>query len=189
MRKLIVSGLVVLALGATGARAATVTLNPLDSSGIGVGEMFTVELVGTLFDAATESTVGGGTNVSFDPNILRFDSANFDKPPEDDDPDWSTGRTLDVSPGSVDVLVGLVGGTVSGDFLIATLSFEALAVGLTPLDLERSNFPAGPWLTEDGDEIAVTFVDGSVFVPLPAAVWLFLTGIGALGVFGRRRRS
>lgn len=166
--------------------AATVALDPLNSPEAGAsiiqpGDLVTIQIVGG--DSFPE-TVGGGVDISFDPDILQATGVNFTLS------DFDFGNRvidLDNGTGFINLAVGCVATTCpSGSFNIATVVFETEGVGVSELDLDESTFRA-PWLTPAGVEIDVTYVDGSVtVVPLPAAAWLFLSAFGALGLLRRR---
>jgi Cohesin domain len=75
-------------------------------------------------------------------------------------------------------------------FTLATLTFNALATGTTPLTLfvnalgDQNAPPLSISATLQNGAITV----GATPVPLPAAFWLFLSSAGAFAVFAKRRR-
>jgi hypothetical protein len=103
---------------------------------------------------------------------------------------WSGG----ISTGTIDNTVGTVNGimvnalsSVIGDFIVASVEFQAVGAGIT--DTALSEFAFNPW-GSGGTPINPGYVPGLVTVsavPLPAAVWLFGTGLVALLGFTRRK--
>ena len=49
--------------------------------------------------------------------------------------------------------------------------------------------PAGSWFATDGSAIDMRYIGAEVVVPVPAAAWLMLSGLGLLGGIARRKTN
>ena len=178
------------------ASAATVSLSPINPN-VGIGDSVFVELsisgLGTGLGSDILSVFD--LNIGFDDSILGFQSFAFGT-------DLDLGLALSIQdvdditfgPGIVNVsefsllsdveLISLQPDT----FLLGTFTFEALSIGAGALTIAE-NFGLGLVGANFGPLLADLEVSGSVsVVPVPAAIWLFGTGmIGLLG-FCRRRK-
>lgn len=126
------------------------------SSLINVGDSFSVDIIGTGF---TSSNVdGGGVNFTFDSSILSVLSVTID-------PAWdaliSSGGTIDNGLGTVDGIYVNTFGAITGDFVVATVQFQAVGPGTTALGL--SELGLNPWAS-GGSLINPTLVNGLVTV-------------------------
>jgi hypothetical protein len=168
--------------------AATVGFNTSLAT-VNPGDSFSLTVQGSGFD----TIVGGGLNLSFNSSVLQINSVTINQSvfefyighgTEEGILDNSFGQLLNTSFNS---FFG-----AAGNFDIMDISFTAVGVGLSNLALSES----GLWVFADefggyyGDQ--VTFDPASVnvvltTVPVPAAVWLFGSGlIGLIGVAKRR---
>jgi len=149
-----------------------------------VGSVFSVDIIGTDFISNVD---GGGVNLSFDQSMLNVLSVSIDESI------WNFGST-GISTGTIDNAAGTVDGImvntfadVAGDFVIATIEFEAIGLGSSFLSLTELGI--NPWASA-GSLINPTYeslqVDVSA-IPVPAAVWLF--GSGLIGLLGIARRK
>lgn len=164
------------------AQAATVSLTP-SASNVAVGDSLTVHVDATAFSTPT----GGATlGISYDPSLsLAGASASAGSP---------FGVPNLNADDTVDFFVGLTDPLASGDFPVIDLQFvavsEAQGAQVTLVDLV--NFDLA-WFDENFDPIPnITYNAASVNVnpvPLPAAVWMMLGGMGLLGWTGRRRQA
>ena len=156
------------------ALAATVGFNP-GTSNVAVGDAFSVDIVGDFTDLA-----GGVIDLGFDSAVLRVDSVVID-PYWDFDPLPGGPAAGNVWPEiSFDAFVN---DPATGTLTIATINLTALAEGSSNLVVLNSFFAASV-------ELFPTLIDGTVnvsAVPIPAAVWLF--GSGLLGLIGVARRK
>ena len=167
--------------------AATITWNPANSI-VGQGDAFSLNVVGTGF----ANVEGGGVNLSFDATKLNVLSVTIDNLVWD----------FVTNTGTIDNVAGTVNGItvsawdniVTGDFTVATIWFQEISggsflnspIGITEYALDR-------WVGS-GDFINPDFVNGTVTVavsavPVPAAAWLFGSGLLALTSIARRSRK
>ncbi len=184
-------------LSATGmVQAASITLNPLDSI-VNNGAIFDVTVVGRDFNVGSGGTLGGGVSLFWDPNILSLNGYN---PVFSGDQIFGQAGIIDNVVGSLtDLSVTSLVGTVLTDFDVAVLTFTALNVGFTPVDVAIGLFPLGSpmiWVDSDGFvDVDPEFIGGSVTVlatsaiPVPGAVWLFGSGLLSLIGFARTRQA
>ncbi len=143
------------------------------------GQTFSLDVVGNGFPA----TEGGGVDISFDASIVHVLGVTLD-------PVWTF--TLANSVGTIDnvagtvsnISVGALPGVPTGSFTVATVEFQAMGLGSTMLSMtEPSNNPWG----SGGSAIGVSFDPGTVsVVPIPAALWMFGSGLIGLAGIGRR---
>jgi hypothetical protein len=194
MRSKLLSLVAALVLGAVSsvANAVSVYLQPTTQD-VNLGANFDVEL---WWDFTGEATLGGGTDFMWDPSAFSFVSIVFDDNPDfdpfftrcDDEVCDSPGLIDSLATGSFDGLAG------DGPLLIATVTFTALAEGSWMIDIAEDSNLAGPFVSAEtfepyGDVVftgATVNVVGSQ-IPLPAAAWLLMGGLGMLGF--RRRKA
>lgn len=162
--------------------AATVSLSPAPSI-IEQGDSFVLELVGSDFNNG--SLDGGGVNISFDSSVINVTSVTVNSA------DWEFFSTN----GSIDNLFGSVNGISFNSFQSRTgdlqfASIEFVAVGLGSSELGLSEYDLNPFATGGSlypnlilDQASSVTVQA---VPLPAALWLFITGIG---LFATQKRN
>ena len=151
-------------------------------------------------DFTDDPTLGGGTDIAFDSSILgddwtfTFDTTFLtlvDNPT--DPPSGFTQLPTSVESGVVNNLMFGTFSGVGGNNLVGTLMFNIIGEGTTALTMTQ-NVIAGPFVssTTFGAQ-AVDYLNTSVTtvapVPLPAAAWLMLSGLGALVGFCKRKPS
>ena len=164
-------------------QAATITWNTVSST-VNATDIFILNIIGTDF-AVGEDVEGGDLDLLFDPTVLNVLSVSVD-------PVW----TFESSAGTIDNVAGSVLGikaysfaSVTENFTIASIEFQAVGVGGSNSALLLSEPVLFPWASA-GFAINPTFVAGDVAiaaVPVPAAVWLF--GSGLLGLLGVARKK
>lgn len=163
--------------------AATITWNSATTN-VNTNDVFTVNVVGNDF---LSNVNGGGVNISFDSSIVNVLSVTINETV------WDFGG-LGISTGTIDNLNGTVDGimvntftSVIGSFEVASIQFLAVATGNSALSL--TEYALNPWAS-GGNAINPDFVAGEVnvsAVPLPAAVWLFGSGLLTLAGLTRRK--
>jgi hypothetical protein len=174
------------------AQAASLSVTPI-SSRVALGDQVILMMYADFRD---DPALGGGLDVFFDTTGLEFSSWLFMAPESlGDDPDFR--REPDVLAGELN---GIAFGNFEGMFgrsLVGFLTLEAVALG--SFDVTLANNEGGPpnnpgpfvsfntGLAMDIDFQGTTIDVISGAVPLPAAAWLLLSGLGILGL--RRRRT
>lgn len=157
-------------------------------SPIYVGDTFSVNIVGSGFVSDVD---GGGVNFNFDNSILSVQSVTIDSA-------WdsliSDGGSIDNGLGTVDGIYVNTFDSINGNFVVATVEFLATGVGTSALNL--SEFGLNPWAS-GGSLLNPDFLNGSLTVeaappsgvPVPAAAWLFGSGLLGLAGMARRRKA
>ncbi len=177
------------------AQAATITFDALNSSVV-AGQTIVVKLVGRDFIEGAGGTFGGGVSIAWDPTKLSLQA--FDTSVFAGDQLLATSNTNTVVNNVAGTLTDLsvasfFDGVEAADFDIALLTFQALTPGVSSLNASIGFFTSGfenIWTDSDPFEPTVLdlgFGQGSVsVVPVPAAVWLFASALGALGIARRK---
>lgn len=166
--------------------AATITWET-PTTNVNVNDVFTVNVVGTGFLSNVD---GGGVNISFDQNLVNVLSVSIDESVWDFGGFGISTGTINNSNGTLDGIMVNADADVTGDFVVATIEMQAISAGSSLLSL--TEYTLNPWAS-GGSMINPDFVDGSVIasasttVPVPAAVWLF--GSGLIGLFAVSRRK
>ena len=161
----------------TQAMAATISWDVTNYSA-DPGEIFTLDIIGTGFSGNVD---GGGIDLSFDASVVNILSVSIDEAV------WDFGNSagnLDNVGGTLDGLMVNTFNDVTGDYVVASVEFQAVGPGISTLTL--SEFDLNPWAS-GGSMVNPDFVSASVgVVPLPPAIWLF--GAGIITLAGMRRR-
>jgi hypothetical protein len=181
--------------------AVTIGFDP-SSQSPDVGQTAVVDLViSGLGDYAPESVGGFDLDISYDSSVIEFLDYELDIFLGDIDlgeaVDFSLGE---VTPGLINLfevsllepdsatcffcIPPFLDDIQPGSFTLATLTFEALSVGNSPLGISINSLADGYGLPLTVDEVG----SGSISpVPEPATILLLASGLTGLGVFGRKR--
>ena len=167
-------------------QAATVSFNT-SAQNVVTGSSFTLDVLGTDFPAI----VGGGLNLSFDASVLQVSSVSIN----------TAVFEFYLGNGTEEGVLNNVLGTLtdtsfnsfvgaSGNFTIMSIGFTAVGSGSSLLQLSESSL----WVFSDvtGNAIGnqIDYSDALInvtAVPLPAAVWLFGSGLLVLARVLRRK--
>jgi len=165
------------------AQAITIQFDQPGKS-VGIGDPFSLTVLGFDFP----STIGGGIDLSFDPSVVNIAAVTM-----------NTALFEFSDPGTVDNTAGTLTDAYfnslaapSGDLEFMTIDFIATGAGTTQLVLAEGALAvfSDDNANQFGDQI--DFVSSTVTVtavPLPAAAWLMMSGIGVLGALARRLNS
>jgi len=185
MKMKLTSGLLGVAalLIASQANAATISLTP-SVTNVAVDDPFTLTVEGSGFDTGVSS---GGVVLSWDTNIVQLTSTEADI-----NTSLLTNGFLGVvtlGAGTAELSGFSLAGLAGPGFNFASLDFVAIPPpGTTDVIVSASLF--GDWQDLAGQAVIVdTFNSATVnvsAVPVPAAVWLF--GSGLIGLVGIARR-
>lgn len=183
-RPAMLAALLIVTVVSPDVHAVTVRFDPAADTRA-VGEVFTVQI---LADLGTQSSIGWGLDLDYDTNLLLLT-----QPPEigsywqaafANDGDGLTGSADPFSDPDGNLLFGSIGGD---NVLLATLTFEALAPGLSPLTASVTDNDLNEGFALDPTGFAdIVFENGTVHVvPEPLHLPAMLL---ALSVWRRRNR-
>jgi hypothetical protein len=134
----------------------------------------------------SSATLGGGFGVEFDPEILEYDSYLSSGIGDDllrRDPDVSNGLLSDAGFGDV--------GGLTGPDVVAAITFVAAAQGNVTIGTLPGGFVTSEFVSAV-DFVSFVPVDylgiDVAVVPVPAAVWFMLSGVGCLLGFARKAK-
>jgi hypothetical protein len=179
----VITALAVVGFTAGQAMANTVGLtegNPILTQG---RNPLVLTLEGTNF---TDAVDGAAFTFNWNPAVLQYTSTTVANPP------WDTATVNDANAaaGIVDfVFLGQSVGASTGTFGLATLTFDVIGADGDSTDITFADSAFGGFVAPGGIPVVVDYVPGQVTVspvPVPAAVWLF--GSGLLGLVGVARR-
>lgn len=164
--------------------AATIGWDTAPAS-INVGDSFSLNILGSGFISNVD---GGGVNFSYDSSILNVTSVSIDGSVWDFGSAGISTGVIDNGAGTVDGIMVNTFSDVIGSFDVATIQFLAIGSGTSALNL--AEYALNPWAS--GGSLINPIMAGSSLtvlqsVPVPAAVWLF--GSGLLGLIGLARRK
>jgi hypothetical protein len=173
------------AVAMSATQAASIEIAPTDNNLNSIGDMFTLDLIMDFSDAPT---TGGAVDISWDQAIIQYkDDFAFNAAFTSRDTGFDT---IDFQqPGLLSIGFGNFSTAITDTILIGTLGFTGLAEGTTDIDLQDSVKWAGFFDFNTGALIPVAYTGGTgAVVPLPAAVWLMISGLGMLGFSAKRKR-
>ena len=154
--------------------------------------------------------LAGGLDIFYDETIVAYDLDFAFDPAFPTDPDLSrTGDAcfVDITiagcsvPGEINGIAfgSFTGLAADGPTLVGTLTFRGTDIpqlGTSLLTMADNDTPAGSWFATDGsgplivDYLGPAGVEAEInVVPIPAAAWLMVGGLGMLVGFARRRRA
>lgn len=177
---------------AANANAASIFLVPTSpTQNVGPGDFVTFDVV---MDFSTDTnglgsdiTLGGGFDITWDPSILQFEglvNAGLGDP--------SFGRDPDILPGLLESWGFAEFNGLTGPALVGSVEFSVLPgpAGSTFVSTGPTSGIAGPFVS-GVDFVTILTVDFNSVevsrVPIPAAAWLFASGVAMLA--GLRRRG
>jgi len=181
----VITALAVVGFTAGQAMANTVGLTQPNPIFTNLAPTIDLVLEGTDF---TDAVDGAAFTFNWDPTVLQYTGTTVANPP------WDTATVNDANAanGIVDfVFLGQSVGASSGTFGLATISFNVVGAQDSSTDIVFADSAFGGFVAPGGIPVVVDYLPGQVVnaVPVPAAVWLF--GSGLLGLVGiaRRKRS
>ena len=149
-----------------------------------VGDTVQFTVSGDFASAGADLLAGGSIDFSYGPGLAFADAAI--------DATWDPAFSFgvgDQSDGTASYVFGTFTGvaTDAGIVDIMTISFNVLGNGAITMSDSAAPGATG-WLTFSGASLAIDYGTGAeVVVPVPAAVWFMLSGLGALLGFRRSR--
>jgi hypothetical protein len=141
-----------------------------------------------LIDFSDNPTSGGAVDIMWDPTLLQYNSDfTFDAGFTSPDPFFDV---IDFqAPGLLSVGFGTLSALIADNTTAGALSFTSLSSNTATISFQDSIVYAG-FFGGEGQPLTVNYTDTIVNpVPLPAAVWLMLSGLGLLGMVSKRRES
>ncbi len=165
--------------------ANTVQFTQGNSIDAASGGSLTVDLVGRDFTAVPD---GAAFSLAWNPSVLNYVSTSIANPPWD----GSFVSDANAASGIIDyVFLNKSVGNAGSNFDIASFTFNVLGNpgATTALALSNPAIPDTGFTLPGGTLIDVSYVNSQVqVVPVPAAAWLFGTGLmGLMGTMRSRR--
>lgn len=168
------------------AQAVTVSLDPVSVS-TQTGNSLSLDV---LADFSSTEIDGGSIDFSFDSALLGYSSFSWDS----DFLSLTQDTQIDIQDSDlVSIIFGTsLSGTLTGDgHTLGSITFDALAESTTSINMADS-VKWGGFVDSTSDPVAVTYNNATVdiaAVPIPAAVWLFGSGLVGLAGIARRRSA
>ena len=199
MLKFLIGAICILVFSAV--QAASISFVDRDNNNINLVDVevppFTVFGLALKINFSDNATSGGAIDIPWDPGVIQynddfaFSPAFTSRDPSFDVIDFQSSGLLSIGFGTLSTA------GISDEIVIGTVHFTSGALGGTTLmslkDSEKwsgfSGLSGGNSLVAAGD-ISVNYNATAVHVvPLPAAIWLMISGVGILGFRSKWRKS
>lgn len=172
-------------IAASSAQAVTISLDPASTTTV-TGSNFSLDV---LADFSSTEMITGSVEFSFDSSLLAYTDFSWNS-------DFKTlfpyTELIIESSEVVSIGFGALSGFGTGDgHTIGTISFDALAPGSTSVAMATSSLH-GDYEDSSYNLVNASYNNASVdisAVPVPAAVWLFGSGLVGLAGIARRRSA
>ncbi|MDH3387883.1 MAG: hypothetical protein OEN02_08240 [Gammaproteobacteria bacterium] len=181
-------------LHTSAASAIILSFDPSDQT-VQLGNPVSVDL--RISDLGDDILTGFDLDISFDDSILGFQSFTFGTGLDVFGLGFNFTDVMDLGGGVVNVFELSLDFDLDlmlfqpDDFVLGTFDFSTLSLGTSALDISfallSGEYDAFGFATELHADLRAGSVTVSV-IPVPAAVWLFGTGLVGLIGFGKRRK-
>ncbi len=177
-------------LSSVSVNAATITLSP-STNLLQINDTLNVDLV---IDFTSDATLGGGLDISYDYSAFNFISFDFNTAITLD-PTFTRYITTDGELTAIEFgEFNGIGG--SGSTLIGTFSMQGIGYGTSNISMavqESIVGKAGPFVSAIAFGVQNPVLQDALAieisaVPIPAAAWLMLSGLGLLGTVFRKTK-
>ncbi len=171
------------------------------SQTVGLGSLVDVGIRASGLGGSAPPLIHFDLNVTFDPTILDFTSATFGDPVLGDqldlgNPDGNPMSTTVLGDGRVNVSESswdspALNSSQAGAFILATLRFEAVGLGTSPLAMSTNTLIV-VYHGTSGDSLyylSASDTGSATVIPLPGAVLLGALGLGSAAGLLRRKRQ
>lgn len=176
---------IIIVVFSSGTQSATLTLAP-SSQAIDLNDMLSIDLlISDLGDLSSPSLGAFDVDITFDNSILSFNSETFGTMLglSIQNVNTSASGVIGLSEVSLE-LTATLDSIQPDSFLLATLMFQGIGEGTTPLGF--SSIALSDAIGSVIPNPAFISSSATVVVPLPASVWLFLSAFGGL-LFMRKK--